>query len=152
MALSCQHHRSDAFSSVVALAAIGGSYAGIPILDPLGGLAVSALILKTGGDIMISSLKELCDASADQETLSQVEKAILQLKANKPDIVDYQSLRGRKTGPFYLMDMTVHVNPKLTVVEAHTIEEDVRRCIQDACPEVKEIMIHVHAESNLRRP
>lgn len=31
---------------------------------------------------MISSLKELCDASADQETLSQVEKAILQLKVS----------------------------------------------------------------------
>ncbi|KAI8576846.1 hypothetical protein K450DRAFT_254580 [Umbelopsis ramanniana AG] len=140
------HHRSDAFSSVVALAAIGGSYAGIPILDPLGGLAVSALILKTGGDIMASSLKELCDASIDQDILDQVEKTILQLKTNKPDIVDYQSLRGRKTGPFYLMDMTLHVNPKLTVVQAHALEEEVRQSIQHTCPEVKEIMIHVHAE------
>ncbi|KAH8556479.1 cation efflux protein [Umbelopsis sp. PMI_123] len=140
------HHRSDAFSSIVALAAIGGSYAGIPILDPLGGLAVSALILKTGGDIMISSLRELCDANVDQEILDQVEKTILQLKTNKPDIIDYLSVRGRKTGPFYLMDMTLHVNPTLTVVQAHTIEEEVRQSIQHACPEVKEIMIHVHAE------
>jgi divalent metal cation (Fe/Co/Zn/Cd) transporter len=43
-------------------------------------LAVSALILKTGGDIMVGSIKELCDANVDQDILDQVEKAILQLK------------------------------------------------------------------------
>jgi len=44
------------------------------------------------------------------------------------------------------MDMTLHVNPKLTVVQAHALEEEVRQSIQHACPEIKEIMIHVHAE------
>ncbi|KAJ2962274.1 hypothetical protein NQZ79_g2444 [Umbelopsis isabellina] len=140
------HHRSDAYSSVVALAAIGGSYAGIPVLDPLGGLAVSALILKSGGDVMVSSLRELVDGSVDRTILDDVEKAILQAKASNPDIVTYQSLRGRKTGPFYLLDMALHVNPKLNVVQAHELEETVRRHIHHSCPEVKEIMIHVHAE------
>jgi divalent metal cation (Fe/Co/Zn/Cd) transporter len=44
------------------------------------------------------------------------------------------------------MDMTLHVNPKLTVVQAHALEEEVRQSIQHTCPEIKEIMIHVHAE------
>ena len=77
-----RHHRSDAYSSVVALVAIGGSYAGIPVLDPLGGLAVSALILKSGSEIMASSLKELVDGNVDNEILDEVEKAILQVKVN----------------------------------------------------------------------
>jgi hypothetical protein len=62
------------------LAAIGGSYAGIPVLDPLGGLAVSALILKTGGDVMVSSLRELVDGNVSRTILDDVEKAILQAK------------------------------------------------------------------------
>ena len=31
------HHRSDALSSIVAVAGIGGTLAGVPCLDPLGG-------------------------------------------------------------------------------------------------------------------
>lgn len=42
--------------------------------------------------------------------------------------------------------MALHVNPNLNVVQAHELEETVRRHIQHSCPEVKEIMIHVHAE------
>ncbi|KAI9253019.1 hypothetical protein BY458DRAFT_535915 [Sporodiniella umbellata] len=41
------HHRSDAYSSAVALVAIVGSYAGMPVLDPLGGIAVSAMLAKS---------------------------------------------------------------------------------------------------------
>lgn len=57
------HHRSDAFSSVVALFGIGGALAGFEyvtyvifhhlttiyrLLDPIAGVAVAGLILKTG--------------------------------------------------------------------------------------------------------
>ncbi|KAI9027626.1 hypothetical protein CLU79DRAFT_697643 [Phycomyces nitens] len=46
------HHRSDAYSSMVALVAIGGSYAGLPVLDPLGGLLVAGMILKSEQDLI----------------------------------------------------------------------------------------------------
>lgn len=56
-----RHHRSDAYSSFVALIAIGGTYAGIPLFDPLGGILVSGMILKSGSEIMWSSSRELLD-------------------------------------------------------------------------------------------
>ena len=37
------HHRSDAYSSIVALLGISGAYIGIPILDPIAGLFVASL-------------------------------------------------------------------------------------------------------------
>jgi divalent metal cation (Fe/Co/Zn/Cd) transporter len=39
------HHRSDVATSVVALIGVGGASIGFPFLDPLGGLAVSGMII-----------------------------------------------------------------------------------------------------------
>ncbi|KAF1792655.1 Cation efflux protein transmembrane domain [Phytophthora cactorum] len=48
------HHRTDAISSVVALGGIIGSMAGMPLLDPaVAGMAVAAMIMKTGGEICL---------------------------------------------------------------------------------------------------
>ncbi|EHM99962.1 Mmt2p [Saccharomyces cerevisiae x Saccharomyces kudriavzevii VIN7] len=58
------HHRVDSLTSLVALIAITSSYFfGIQSLDNLGGLVVSGLIIKTGGQGILSSLKELVDQS-----------------------------------------------------------------------------------------
>lgn len=59
------HHRSDSFGSLVALGAIAGSWAGFPVLDPIGGLLVSGMILKNGFDVGVVSLKALVGASLD---------------------------------------------------------------------------------------
>ncbi|QHS76517.1 Mmt2p [Saccharomyces paradoxus] len=58
------HHRVDSLTSLVALVAITSSYFfNIQSLDNLGGLVVSGLIIKTGGQGILTSLKELVDQS-----------------------------------------------------------------------------------------
>ncbi|KAJ1655035.1 mitochondrial metal transporter [Dispira simplex] len=76
------HHRSDALSSVVAVVAILGSQMGLPVLDPLGGLLVGAILLKNGVQIGLDAFKELTDYedSTEMHTVQErVEKAILDL-------------------------------------------------------------------------
>ncbi|KAI8970094.1 hypothetical protein BDF20DRAFT_826513 [Mycotypha africana] len=51
------HHRSDAYSSGVALVAIVGSYAGLPVLDPIGGLVVSGMLMKKADLIDFHSVR-----------------------------------------------------------------------------------------------
>lgn len=75
-----RHHRSDAYSSIVSLVAIVGSYAGIPVLDPIGGLIVSAMIIKSGNGILMSSLRELMDKGMDHETITDISQAITEIK------------------------------------------------------------------------
>jgi len=57
------HHRSDAYSSFVALFAILGSsiFLALP-LDPLGGLLVSFVILRQGVELLGGAFAELTDA------------------------------------------------------------------------------------------
>lgn len=58
------HHRVDSLTSLVALVAITSShFFGIQSLDSLGGILVSALVIKAGGEGMIGAMKELIDQS-----------------------------------------------------------------------------------------
>jgi divalent metal cation (Fe/Co/Zn/Cd) transporter len=62
------------------LVAIGGAYAGIPVFDPLGGMIVSGMILKSGADIMSQSTKELLDKSISESELEKIKDIISQVK------------------------------------------------------------------------
>ncbi|KAI9301485.1 hypothetical protein BJ944DRAFT_257516 [Cunninghamella echinulata] len=104
------HHRSDAFSSVIALVAIVGSHFGLPVLDPLGGLLVSGLI------------------------------------KNEPHLLDFYYIRGRKVGPFKHLDLILHLDPKISIDQAHGIEQNVRSSVKKEVPMVQEILIHLDAE------
>lgn len=58
------HHRVDSLTSLVALVAITSShFFGVQSLDAIGGLLVSGLVIKAGGEGMVESMKELIDKS-----------------------------------------------------------------------------------------
>lgn len=55
---NAHHHRSDALSSLVALAGIaGGVFFEMPWLDPVAGLLVAGMVMRTGADITTDSMK-----------------------------------------------------------------------------------------------
>ncbi|CAG8581921.1 4011_t:CDS:2 [Diversispora eburnea] len=139
------HHRSDAASSLVALASIVGSYFGFPLLDPIGGILVAGMIMKSGINILITSLKELVDVGMEENVIHRVNNAVQKFQNEEPNVVNFHSIRGRKSGPFYLIDMVVQVKPYLTVMNAHSIEEKVREAVKKECKSVKEVLIHLDA-------
>lgn len=91
------HHRTDVYSSIVALVGVAGASVGYGILDPIGGLVVSAMILKMGVDSAIPSFKELMDIAVPD--LKDVHEVLGRIKVDK-NIVGFHSVRGRKMGPF----------------------------------------------------
>lgn len=70
------HHRSDAFTSFVALLSILGSYFGMPILDPLGGIFVSLLLLTQSSKLAWSSSLSLLDATCPEHTLADARRCV----------------------------------------------------------------------------
>lgn len=97
------HHRVDSLTSLVALVAISSSYfLNIQSLDNLGGLVVSGLIIKTGGQGILSSLKELVDQS-----IPPTDSRYLEIETVIKD-----SISGLKTslgleGPISVKDLTI---------------------------------------------
>ncbi|CED85391.1 Mitochondrial Fe2 transporter MMT1 and related transporters (cation diffusion facilitator superfamily) [Phaffia rhodozyma] len=77
LAANALHHRSDALTSFIALLSILGSTAGVPILDPLGGILVSTMLLYQSSILTYRSTLTLLDSSCDEEVLDDV-RTILQ--------------------------------------------------------------------------
>jgi len=68
------HHRSDAYSSVLALVSIGlaMAYPGFLAADPAAGVLVAGMIAMTGAEIMGESVKQLTDAMTDEDLVKSV--------------------------------------------------------------------------------
>ncbi|KAG2233376.1 cation efflux family-domain-containing protein [Thamnidium elegans] len=141
------HHRSDAYSSAVALVAIVGSYAGMPVLDPLGGIVVSMMLVKSSVGILGSSIKELMDKGITPEELNSITSAIDQVKDTELDLIDFHSVRGRKQGPFNQVDLVLRLNSTMTMRKAHQLEEQVRSSVKSNCENVQNVLIYLEDAS-----
>ncbi|WVR08473.1 hypothetical protein IAU60_005528 [Kwoniella sp. DSM 27419] len=139
------HHRADALTSGVALAAIlGSSIGGYHFLDPLGGIAVSFFILQQGLSLSKTAFFELLDAGIDLQT----KKKIIDLVEGMVDgdeLLGVRNLRGVKSGGQSHLDLTITVPPTMTVRDSHAVEQRVRDAIMSARKEVREVKIHVHS-------
>lgn len=92
------HHRSDSLSSGVTFLAIGGSYMGFPVLDPLGGLLVAGLIGKQGIELLINALADLSDRGVQPEVLDDFQKALQAIVDEVEEIEGPAAAAGKRTG------------------------------------------------------
>ena len=135
------HHRSDAFSSVPAVLAVGGAIL-LPswgFLDRVGAVVVSIIILQAAVKIVRPALGQLIDTGLPEGE----RRAILETVARCPGVERPHDLRTRYLGPGVAADLHVEVRPDLTVAEGHEIAEDVRKRILDHFPDVVDVIVHV---------
>lgn len=118
------HHRSDAYSSVLALISIGLAMAvpGFLAADPFAGMLVAGMIAMTGAEIMGESVKQLTDAVTDEEILKDVEM----VASDDADIRNVTRVRARQVGSSALVDVAVEVPPDLSATAMRAIEERIR--------------------------
>ncbi|KAA1476795.1 cation efflux protein [Dentipellis sp. KUC8613] len=136
------HHRSDAYSSVVALAAIMGSswFPALP-LDPIGGLLVSLVILRQGMSIFGGAFGQLTDASASKTTLHALHHALDEHAAALPDLLAVHDLRARRTGAALFVDLTVDVPRTLSVAQTQKLELAIHAVLKEAKKEIAEVTV-----------
>eukprot|EP00571_Detonula_confervacea_P015980 CAMPEP_0172307466 /NCGR_PEP_ID=MMETSP1058-20130122/8317_1 /TAXON_ID=83371 /ORGANISM="Detonula confervacea, Strain CCMP 353" /LENGTH=597 /DNA_ID=CAMNT_0013019639 /DNA_START=164 /DNA_END=1957 /DNA_ORIENTATION=+ len=118
------HHRSDAYSSVLALISIGLAMAvpGFLAADPFAGMLVAGMIAMTGAEIMGESVKQLTDAVTDEEMVKNVEM----VASDDADIRNVTRVRARQVGSSALVDVAVEVPPDLSATAMRAIEERIR--------------------------
>ena len=63
--LRSEHHRSDAYSSLIALVGVGGYFVGYPIADPICGLTVGVYLFKIGINIFKLGFEQLLDRNSE---------------------------------------------------------------------------------------
>ncbi len=133
------HHRSDALSSVGALAGISLSMAGFPIFDPVAGIIICILIIKVSLDIFKESINRMIDTSADQKTEASLAEVILSIEG----VMGINRLNTRLFGAKIYVDVEIFADSNLTLLESHHIAQNVHDTLESKFPQIKHCMVHV---------
>lgn len=138
------HHRTDAISSIVVFVGIAGAMWGYPMLDSIAAIIVALMICKIGWELGHQSFQELVDTGLDQETLAQVEQAVLDVHGVK----QLHMLRSRRMGHMALVDLHILVAPRLSVSEGHQISEAVEMALIEQFEEIQDVTVHIDPEDD----
>ena len=138
------HARSDAASSLVVAAGIGGSLAGYPFLEPLAAAVVGFLILHMGIRLAWKSIRELIDTGLPEEELERLRQTIRET----PGVIGLHDMRTRRMADRVLCDAHVQVDPRLTVSEGHRVSDAVYLRVRAAHPEVRDVLVHIDPEDD----
>ena len=117
---------SDAVTSLGTSIAILASSFNYPIVDKLVAIIITFFILKTAYDIFIESSFSLSDGF-DDRLLEDYQKAIMEI----PKISKVKSQRGRTYGSNIYLDITLEMNPDLSVYESHEIADQVESMLEE---------------------
>ncbi|KAJ7594700.1 mitochondrial iron ion transporter [Mycena floridula] len=137
------HHRSDAYSSVVALVAILGSwiFPAIP-LDPLGGLLVAIIILKQGIQLFLGAWDDLVDASVSAKTRQALRKAVTPLVVETTGpLTGIGEIRARRSGSLLHVDLVANVSETLSIAEAVKLEDEIADILRSKRKDVTEVRV-----------
>lgn len=138
------HARSDAASSLVVAAGIGGSLAGYPFLEPLAAAVVGFLILHMGLRLAWKAIGELIDTGLSEDELARIRDTIEQT----PGVIGLHEMRTRRMAGRVLCDAHVQVAPRLTVSEGHRVSDTVYLRVRSAHPEVQDVLVHIDPEDD----
>ncbi|HUX00582.1 MAG TPA: cation diffusion facilitator family transporter [Phycisphaerae bacterium] len=136
------HHRSDAFSSVCALAGISAALVlghEWRVLDPIAALVIALIILGVGLKAFFRTGSVLMDEAADAETLA----AIRRVAAGVSGVKDTEKLMTRRSGLETHMELHVEVNPAMSVREAHEVARQVEQTIRREVPGATHVTVHI---------
>lgn len=138
------HHRTDSLSSIIVLVGIGGSWWGMPWLDAVGAIGVTAMIAYIGWELMWQGMRDLIDTGLDERELAPIRELI----AAQEGVDEVHDLRTRRMGSAVVMDVHVVVPPRVSVSEGHQIGEDMRLRLHRQHPEITDMIVHVDPEND----
>jgi cation diffusion facilitator family transporter len=132
------HARSDALSSLVVAAGIGGNMLGYPVLDPLAGLVVGVMVGKMGLEFTRSAFDDLTDHALPEDEVEAIHATVM----DTPGVLGVHDLRTRKMGDLAMVDLHIEVDPYANVAKGHDIGVEARRRVM-VRHKVLDVLVHV---------
>ena len=134
---SAKDNLSDALTSFATALSVFLSRTGILWLDGAMAIVVGLIIIKSGYDIFKESAFSLSDGFP-QEDLDNYRKIVLIV----PGVRAVSTIRGRNYGANVYIDITILVDPEISVQAGHAITEKVESALQKT-EDVTAIDVHV---------
>jgi cation diffusion facilitator family transporter len=145
---SAWHHRSDAYSSLVVFAGIGGTLLGLPYLDAIAAAVVGLMIVRIAWQLGSGAVRELVDAGLSEERLAAVRQTILSVGGVRA----IHMLRTRLLGGLATADVHILVDPWLSVSEGHMVSLAVEQRLKQEIAEISDVVVHIDPEDDSDAP
>ncbi|MFZ4412626.1 MAG: cation diffusion facilitator family transporter [Bacteroidales bacterium] len=132
------HFSTDIWSSAVVLLGLICAQFGFFLADSIAALTVAAIVIFIAFRLGKRSIDVLLDRTSP-ETIEKINNIINGI----PEVLSFHNLKIRTSGAFTFVELNIHVNPNLTIEEAHEISHKVEEII---CAAVEKCEVHVHEE------
>lgn len=132
------HFSTDIWSSSVVLFGVVGSYFGFHSADAIAALAVAIIVIWVSIKLSSRAIDELLDKAPDG-----LREKVSSLIGDVDGVIKSHDLRVRASGNVYVIDVNIHVDASLSIVEAHEISERVERVLR---ANIGKSIINVHVE------
>jgi cation diffusion facilitator family transporter len=132
-----RHTRSDVYASMGVILSLVAVRMGYPLADPAIALAIVALIIHTGWEIVRESSWVLLDRAILED------KAVKRAAESVPGVCSCHSIRTRGAPGEVYIDLHIGVDPALTVDQAHELSMDVEERIKRSIGGVADVVVHL---------
>lgn len=137
------HHRSDALTSIATLVGISGAMfmgSHFRVLDPIAAMLISVYIVIVGFKIVRPAVSELLETSLPSATV----EAMMEVIMSTSGVLECNRFLSRRNGHRYIIDMSICVNPHVSVVEGHDIATRVEAALKHKFGQ--DMIINIHVE------
>jgi cation diffusion facilitator family transporter len=133
-------HRNDIFSAMAATIGIIFGQLGFLWVDPLAGGIVSIIILLTGVEIIRESSADLMNTLPGKKLTEEIRKKLELIE----EVLDVEEIHGHRFGPYMVINITIGINPELTVAEGDAIATRVEDVLIEEIDSMRRVFVHYH--------
>ncbi|WP_407412844.1 cation diffusion facilitator family transporter [Methanobrevibacter sp.] len=134
-----KHQKTDIFSSIAVLVGVVASNMGYPQLDPIVGLIIGFLILKTAYDIGKENLDNIMGKVPSEKFIKQIKNVA---DNSSPYAKNAHNIKVDYLGSYATVSLHIQLDGNMTLDESHQIVHVVQDNIIKEIPEVKYVMVH----------
>jgi len=133
-----QHQKTDIFSSIAVLAGVIVSNMGFPILDPIIGLVIGCLIIKTAYQIAKENIDHIMGKVPSEELINEIREV-----ANKSiNVNTAHDIKVDYLGAYATVTLHVELDGDMSLNESHKLAHIVQESIVKEIPIVKSATVH----------
>ena len=133
-----KHQKTDIFSSIAILIGVAVSNMGFPILDPIVGLVIGLLIVKTAFEIAKENIDNIMGKVPSQKLIKHVKE----VADSTPRAQNAHNIKVDYQGSYATVYLHIEVDGNLSLNESHKIVHTVEDNILKEIPEIKSAMVH----------
>ena len=133
-----RHSRLDGLASLAAAVGVIGAHLGAPLLDPIAGLVLTAVIAAVAWETGRTVTGRLLD-EADASLVATIQT----IAGDTPGVIAVSEARARWVGRRVLAELTLELAPDAPLSSAHALGEEVRHRLYHRIDPLAEVIVHL---------